>query len=73
MERTYAISCNGKYSTLNDFCYAEFKAYYALENKSSKTEKYQAGELDDNLTENNHERCFYPSKLNLNNVLSFAK
>ena len=33
MERASATFCNGKYSVLNDFCYAQFLAYYTLENK----------------------------------------
>ena len=59
MERPNATSCNGKYSILDDFCYAEFWAYYTLENKPSKTGEYQPDELDDNLIENNHEECSY--------------
>ena len=42
-------------NTVDDFCYAEFLAYYTPENKASKTGEYQSGELDDNLIENNHE------------------
>ena len=56
-KRPSATFCNGKYSILHDFCYAEFLAYYTLENKSSKTGEYQPDELDDNLIENNHEEC----------------
>ena len=37
VERPSATFCNGKYSTLNEFCYAEFLAYYSLENKSSNS------------------------------------
>ena len=48
MERPYATFCNGKYSTLDDFCYAEFLAYYTLGNRPSKTGEYQPDELDDN-------------------------
>ena len=57
MERPIATFCNGKHSILNDFCYAEFLAYYTHENKSNKTCEYQPDELDDNLLENNHEEC----------------
>ena len=42
------------------FCYAEFFVYYTLENKSSKNCEYQPDELNDNLIENNHEKCSYP-------------
>ena len=59
MERAGATLCNRKCSILQDFCYAKCLAYYALDNKSSKT-----CELDDNLIENNHEECPYPQKLN---------
>ena len=65
MERLSATFCNGKYSILDNFCYAEFLAYYTLESKSSKTGEYQPDELDDNLIENNHEECSYPPKMKL--------
>ena len=48
MERLNATFCNGKFDVLNDFCYAEFLAYYTLESKSIKTCEYQPDELDDN-------------------------
>ena len=53
----------GKYSILDDFCYTEFAANYALENKSSKVCEYQPNKLDDNLIENNHEECFVTPKI----------
>ena len=37
MEVRSATFCNGIYNVLNDFCHAEFLAYYTLENKSNKT------------------------------------
>ena len=60
MERPSATFCNGKYRVLKDFCYAEFLAYYKLENKSNKTCEYQPDEFDDNLIENNHKESSYP-------------
>ena len=63
LERPSATFCNGKYSILNDFCYAKFSASYALENKSSKTGEYQSDELNDILIENNHEECSHPKIL----------
>ena len=45
MERPSATFCNGKFSVLNDFCYAEFFAYYTLENKSNQTCEYQPDEF----------------------------
>ena len=65
MERPSATFCNGMYSILDNFCYAKFLAYCTLENKSSKTGEYQPDELDDNLIENNHEECSYPSKIKM--------
>ena len=59
MERPSATFCNGKYSVLNYFCYAEVLAYYTLENKSNTTCEYQPDELDDNLIDNNHAECSY--------------
>ena len=44
MKRPNSNFCNGKYDVLNDFCYAEFSAYYAPENKSTKTCEYQSDE-----------------------------
>ena len=55
--------CNAKYRVLNDFCYAEFLAYYILENKSNKTCECHLDELDDNLVEN--KKCSYPKKIKL--------
>ena len=63
MERSNVTFCNGKYSILDDFCYAEFLAYHTLENKLSKIDEYQPDELDDDLIENNHEECSYPLKI----------
>ena len=36
-ERPNATFCNGKFGVLNDFCYAEFLAYYTLESKSKSS------------------------------------
>ena len=44
--------------------YAEILAYYAFEKKSSNICEYQPDVLDDNMIENNHEKCSYPQKLN---------
>ena len=59
MGRLSATFCSGKYSVLNDFCYAEFLAYYTLESESDKTYEYQPNKLDDSQIENNHEDCLY--------------
>ena len=40
MDRPSATFCNGKYSIFDDFCYAEFLAYYTFGNKPSKTGEY---------------------------------
>ena len=50
-------------SALNDFCYAEFLAYYTLENKSSNSCEYQPDEFDNSLIEKNLEESFYPKQL----------
>ena len=65
MERPSATLCNGKYIVLNDFCYAEFLAYYTAENKTSKTCEYPPDELDYKLIENSHEEGSYPKKIKL--------
>ena len=65
VERPSPKFCNGKYSALNDFCYAEFLAYYTLENKSSNFCEYQPDELDDSLIEKNHEESLYPKQMKL--------
>ena len=49
MERPSGTFCNGKYSILDGFCYAEVLSYYTFENKPSKTGEYQPDELDDHL------------------------
>ena len=63
MERPSTTSCNGKFSILVDFCYAQSLAYHTLGNKSSKTGVYQPDKLDDNLIENNHKECSYPPQI----------
>ena len=65
VERPSATYCNGKYSALNDFCYAEFLAYYTLENKSSNSREYQPDELDDSLIEKNHDESSYSKQIKL--------
>ena len=55
MERPSATFCHRKYSISYNFCYAEFLAYFSLENNSSNTCDYHPDELDDNLIENNRE------------------
>ena len=49
----------------NDFCYAEFLAYYTLKNKSNNSCEYQPDELDDRLIEKNHEESSYPKQIKL--------
>ena len=51
-------------SVLNNLCFAECLTYCTLDNKSNEACEYQPYELDDNLTENNHEKCSYPPKKN---------
>ena len=65
MERPSATFCNGKYSILDNFCYAEFLAYHTFENKPSNTGEYQPDELHNNLTDNNHGECSYPKNIKL--------
>ena len=55
MERPSATFCHRKYSISYNFCYAEFLAYFSLENNSSNTCDYHPDKLDDNLIENNRE------------------
>ena len=59
MEKQSATFCNGIYSVLDNFHYAEFSAYYLLERKSSKACEYWLHELHDNLIENNHKDCSF--------------
>ena len=59
MGRPSATFCNEKYSNLNDFCYAEFLAYYTLENKSSNNCKCQRDQLDRNPIKINHKESTY--------------
>ena len=67
IERSNATFCHRKYSALNNFCYAEFLAYYTLESKSNNTCDYQPDELDDVLIENSHEECSYPKQIKMMN------
>ena len=49
-------------SVLNKFCLTEYLTHCTLEKKSDKACEYQSDKLDDNLIENNHEKCSYPKK-----------
>ena len=62
VERPNSAFCNEKCSALDYFCFAEFLAYYTIENRSNKTSEYQLDELD-NLIENNHEEYSFPKKI----------
>ena len=75
MGRLSATFCSGKYSVLNDFCYAEFLAYYTLESESDKTYEYQPNKLDDSQIENNHEDCLYltEKKMILRETIQYHK
>ena len=55
MQPPSAIICDGKHSILANFCYAEFLAYYTLENNSSKICGYQPDDdfSVDNFMKNN--------------------
>ena len=56
-----ALFSGGKYSALYHFCYAEFTAYYTIDNKPvHSSPKYQPDEFQDKLIEGNHEECGYP-------------
>ena len=57
MGRPRATFYNVKNSFLNDFCYAEFLAFYTLENKSNKTCENQPDELDHDMIESNYGSC----------------
>ena len=73
IRKTSATFCNGKYSVLNNFCYAEFLAYYTLDNKSIC--EYKTDELDDKLIDNYHEECLknQTDKLKRKNTVSQSK
>ena len=60
--------CDGKYSILDSFCFAEFTAHYSLIYKpkeANEGEEYQADLLPDSLTEVNHENLNYPKIIKL--------
>ena len=62
VERPGATFYNGKYSVLNDFCYAKILACYTRKNKSSNSCECQPDELNDSLIEKNHESS-YPKQM----------
>ena len=62
--------CDGKYSILDSFCFAEFTAYYSLIYKPKETnesKEYQLDLLPDSLIEVNHEDLNYPKIIKLMN------
>ena len=60
--------CDGKYSILDSFCFAEFIAYYSLIYKPKETnegEEYQPDLRPDSLMEVNCENLNYPKIIKL--------
>ena len=60
--------CDGKYSILDSFCFAEFTAYYSLIYKPKETnegEEYQPDLRPDSLMEVNCENLNYPKIIKL--------
>ena len=62
--------CDGKYSILDSFCFAEFTVYCSLIYKAKETnegEEYQSELLPCSLMEVNHENLNYPKIIKLMN------
>ena len=66
--------CDGKYSILDSFCFAEFAAFYSLIYKPKETnegEEYQPDLLPDSLMESSHENLNYLKIIKLMNSNEF--
>ena len=67
IDRPDKLFLGGKYRILDDFCYAEFSAYYINDTNRLKDSdsEYQPDELQDKLIDNNHEENGYPKQIKL--------
>ena len=67
IDRPNKLYLGGKYAALDDFCFAEFSAYYTLD--SSKPNEsgsdYQPDELQDNFVAVNHKENGFPEVIKL--------
>ena len=58
---------NGKYAALDSMCFAEFLAFYYVEisNQKENINDNQPVLLEDELLEENNDKCSYPSNVPL--------
>ena len=70
MDRPNHSFCQGRYSMLDSFCFAEFVSCYTFIYKPKEVdqnEDYQPDALPDSLIEGNHNCCNYPKIIKLMN------
>ena len=54
-DRSNTLFSDGKYSALDNFCYAKFSGYYTTDNKLDHSREYHKEEFEDKLIEENDE------------------
>ena len=54
IDKPNSLISGGKYNHLNNFCNAEFLAYYSINNQSDNSSDYQADEFS---IKENHQKC----------------
>ena len=65
IDRPNALLIGEYYRSLDNYCYAEFSAYYTINNKPDHSSKYQSGKLQNKLIGKNHAECGHPKQIKL--------
>ena len=65
IDRLNALLIGEYYRSLDNYCYAEFSAYYTINNKPDHSSKYQSGKLQNKLIGKNHAECGHPKQIKL--------
>ena len=65
IDRLNALLIGEYYRSLDNYCSAEFSAYYTINNKPDHSSKYQSGKLQNKLIGKNHAECGHPKQIKL--------
>ena len=70
IDRLNALCIGEYYGSLDNYCYAEFSAYYTINNKPDHSSKCQSGKLQNKLIGKNHAECGLPKQISNKNGIS---
>ena len=65
IDRLDALLFGEYYRSLDNYCSAEFSAYYTINNKPDHSSKYQSDKLQNKLIGKNHAECGHPKQIKL--------